>query len=127
MQYLKVHDTIMSTQIRVAYNQNQSPVSTFLKILIKMCLIPVTVNPSERTVTFKLRSKSTLIFMLYNIILLGGSYGLLLYTDGITTLVMWFQAKMQELNPVDFVSLVCRVYLLVHIRYPTITSTFQNR
>ena len=95
----------MSTKIPVAYNQ--SPVSTFLKILMKTCLIPVTVNPSERTVTFKLRSKSTLTFMLYNIILLGGSYGLLLYTDGITNLVMWFQAKMQELNPVDFISLMC--------------------
>ena len=105
MQYLKVHDTIMSSNIHVVYNQ--SPVSTFLKILIKICMIPVTVNPSERTVTFKLRSKSTMIFVLYQTIVFGGSWALLLYTDGIATIVMWFQAQIQESNPVDFVSLMC--------------------
>ena len=103
----------MSTKICVAYNQ--SSVSTFLKILIKICVIPVTVNPSERTVTFKLRSKSTLIFILYNIILLGGSYGLLLYTDGIETLGKWFQAQMKDSNTVDFVSLMCITFINMQI------------
>ena len=92
----------MSSQIHVA--NDQSTVSGLLKVLIKLCMIPIKVDRSERTVTFKLKSKQTLIFMLVQTILFGGSNALVLYFAGIETLITWFEALIKDSSTVDVIS-----------------------
>ena len=97
-----------SPQIQVAFDK-PTPVSKFLKMLIKFCIIPLKITRSEEktTVMFKYRSKQTLIFLFYQLILTGLVWGFMgIYMTGINQIMKWFMAHFQHSNIIDFVSLL---------------------
>ena len=103
----------MSSQTHVAFNQ--SSVSGLWKLMTKLCMIPIKLNPSEGTATFKLRSKQTLIFMLFQSIMIGGSTAMFIYFAGIETLVIWFKALVKESNTVDVISFLVITFISTQI------------
>ncbi len=104
-----------STQFHVEFKQ--TPVSNILKILIKICIIPLKINQSENTakVTFKFVSKETLFFLLYPFIIFGSTFFMMFYEIGINTFLLWFITKFQNSNLIDFVSLMCIMNFAVTI------------
>ena len=98
----------MSPPMAVAFNKS-APVSNILKILIKACIIPLKIDRSKKktSVTFKLRSKQTLIFWLYQLIIYGTVYFMFIYMTGIKPIMTWFITKFYNSNFIDFVSLMC--------------------
>ena len=97
-----------SPQVHVAFNK-PTPVSKFFRMLIKICIIPLKIDRSEKTtsVTFKYRSKEALVFLFYpftvSVIVLGF---FMIYMTGINQIMTWFMAKFQMLNTIDFFSLL---------------------
>ena len=82
---------------------------------MKLCFVPLNVNLSEKTVTFKLISKHTMIFLLYQSI--GGAVIILIYykagfLDIIDNpLIMWIMHKLNDSNTTDFIALACSMLL----------------
>ena len=97
-----------SPQLHVAFNK-PTPVSKFLRMLIKICIIPLKITRSEKTttVTFKYRSKQTLIFLFYQLVILGGIVTgfMLIYMTGINQVFAWYMAHFRNSNFIDFFSL----------------------
>lgn len=99
---------MVSPQIPVV--TKPSPVSIFWKILIKLCLVPLSVNKSKKTITFKLISKHTMIFLLYQFICYLLTF-LTYYMTGIEKMIMWITQKLNDSNTTDFVALMCSTFL----------------
>ena len=87
-----------------------SPVYNFWKILVKMCIIPLNVNLSQKKVTFKLMSKQTMIFLLYQF-MMAAVFFLCSYMTGIENLIMWLKHKLNDSNTTDFVAMLCVMLL----------------
>ena len=97
-----------SPQMHIAFNK-PTPVSNILTILIKTCIIPLKIIRSEKTttsVTFRLKSKQTLIFWLYQLIIYGTTFFMMIYMTGIKPIMAWFITKFYNLNFIDFVSIL---------------------
>ena len=96
-----------SPQLHVAFNK-PTPVSKILKMLMKICIIPLKINRSEKniTVTFKYRSKQTLIFLIYQFILTVVMGFMMIYMTRIDHIMTWFVIKFQNSNFIDFISLL---------------------
>ena len=109
-------------QLQVAFDK-PTPVSKFLKMLIKFCIIPLKINQSEKTasVTFKCNSKQTLIFLFYQLILIGIVWGFMEMT-GINQIMTWFMTHFQQSNIIDFVSFLILTILVNFI--PTFSIPF---
>ena len=102
-----------SPQLHVAFNK-PTPVSNFLRMLIKFCIIPLKINQSEKTtsVTFKYRSKQALIFLFYQFIITGVVMGfMVIYMTGINKIMAWYMAYFQRSNIIDFISFMILVML----------------
>ena len=96
-----------SPKMHVAFNE-PSPVSNILNFLIKTCIIPLKINHSEKTISFKFRSKQTLIFMLYQWIVYGvTTFFMMMYMTGIKAIMKWFVTKFYNSNTIDFISMIC--------------------
>ena len=74
---------------------------------MKICIIPLKINLLEKktTVTFKYRSKQTLIFLIYQFILTVILGFMMIYMTGINHIITWFVTKFQNSNFIDFISL----------------------
>ena len=95
-------------QKNVAFN-NPTTVSNMFKILIKTCIIPLKIIKSEKStsVTFRFRSKQTLVFLLYQWIFMGTALFLMFYMTGVKPVMTWLITKFYNSNIIDFVSFVC--------------------
>ena len=107
-------------QKNVAFN-NPTPVSNILKILIKTCIIPLKITKSEKStsVTFRFRSKQTLVFWIYQWIFFGTALFLMVYMTGFKPLMTWLITKFSNSNIIDFISFLC---ILIYSLIKTICS-----
>ena len=114
-----------SPQIQVAVIKS-TPVSTILNFLINACIIPLKINRSEKTISFKLRSKQTLIFLLYQSIVYGVTIGFMnIYMAGIKPTMKWLITKYQSSNTIDFISFMCIMIMSSSITYFVLPFTKQ--
>ena len=110
-------------QKNVTFN-NPTPVSNTLKILIKTCIIPLKIIKSGKStsVTFKLISKQTLIFLLYQWIFFGTALYLMFFMTGFMPVMTWLITKFYNSNFIDFVSFIC--IMMISFSIPTFCLLF---
>ena len=126
LSFHKKFNIMASPQLQVAFNK-PTPVSKFFKILIQFCIIPLKINRSENkvTVTFKYKSKQTLIFLFYQLILIALIGFMSIYMTGINQIMTWFMAQFQHSNIIDFASLIILTIMINFI--PTFYLPSMNR
>ena len=97
---------MLQNRIQVENEDKTSRMSIFFRILMKTGMFPLTLDPTEKRPTFKICSRSTLLFTFYNVVVFVISAFCVNYILGFDTMKTFWQNMLSQSNFTDFLTYV---------------------
>ena len=114
---------INTAEFRKQLNSRPTKTSVFIKFLVKICFLPITLDEAEGVIRFKLISKKTLT----HVAIYGGLYLLITSIDASILMGEDILPKIAQQNKLDTFSLISLWVTNISIIFPLLLSIGLNK